>query len=199
LIDDLGNLILSKACKDAQVWPELKISVNVSTLQLKNPNFVKRTLSTIASHGINPNRVEIEITESALLEDIEQAKKILTELQLAGVRIALDDFGTGFSGVGYLQRLNFDRIKIDRTMINQITVDPGQQKIVQGMLLMAKGLATAVTAEGVENEEQISLLKLMGCFEMQGFFYFKPMSSESISMNIADVEQVGSLQVGAAS
>ena len=83
-------------------------------------------------------------------------------------------------------------------MINQITVDPDQQKIVQGMLLMAKGLATAVTAEGVENEDQISLLKLMGCFEMQGFFYFKPMSSENISFNIADAEPFGSLQVGAA-
>lgn len=198
LIDDLGNLILSKACQDALLWPELKISVNVSTVQLKNPNFVKRTLAIIASHKINPNRIEIEITESTLLEDIQQAKKILAELQNAGVRIALDDFGTGFSGVGYLQRLNFDRIKIDRSMINQITVDPDQQKIVQGMLLMAKGLATAVTAEGVENEDQISLLKLMGCFEMQGFFYFKPMSSENISFNIADAEPFGSLQVGAA-
>ena len=113
LIDDLGNLILSKACQDALLWPELKISVNVSTVQLKNPNFVKRTLAIIASHKINPNRIEIEITESTLLEDIQQAKKILAELQNAGVRIALDDFGTGFSGVGYLQRLNFDRIKID--------------------------------------------------------------------------------------
>jgi diguanylate cyclase (GGDEF)-like protein len=199
LIDDLGNFILSKACQDASAWPDLKVSVNVSTLQLKNPNFVKRTLEIIASHGINPERIEIEITESTLLEDIEQAKKILAELQKAGVRIALDDFGTGFSGVGYLQRLNFDRIKIDRSMINQITIDPGQQKIVQGMLLMAKGLATAVTAEGVENEEQISLLKLMGCFEMQGFFYFKPMSSENITLHIADVEPFETFKIGAAS
>jgi diguanylate cyclase (GGDEF)-like protein len=199
LIDDLGNLILFKACKDAQMWPDLKISVNVSTLQLKNPNFVKRTLSTIAGYGINPNRIEIEITESTLLADIEHAKKILAELQKAGVRIALDDFGTGFSGVGYLQRLNFDRIKIDRSMINQITIDPGQQKIVQGMLLMAKGLATAVTAEGVENEEQVNLLKLMGCFEMQGFFYFKPMSVENISLNISDVEPFEAFEIDAAS
>ncbi len=198
LIDDLGNLILSKACKDALLWPELKISVNVSTLQLKNPNFVQRTLAIIAEHGINPNRIEIEITESTLLDDIQQAKKILTQLQSAGVRIALDDFGTGFSGVGYLQRLNFDRIKIDRSMINQITVDTDQQKIVQGMMLMAKGLATAVTAEGVEHEEQISLLKLMGCFEMQGFFYFKPMSSANITSNIAVVEPHANLQFGAA-
>jgi diguanylate cyclase (GGDEF)-like protein len=197
-IDDLGNLILSKACQDASLWPELKISVNVSTLQLKNPNFVKHTLAIIASNGINPNRIEIEITESTLLEDIERAKKILAELQNAGIRIALDDFGTGFSGVGYLQRLNFDRIKIDRSMINQITVDPAQQKIVQGMLLMAKGLATAVTAEGVENEEQISLLKLMGCFEMQGFFFFRPMSSDNISMNITNSETPDDLQVKSA-
>jgi diguanylate cyclase (GGDEF)-like protein len=188
LIDDLGNLVLSKSCQAASLWPELKISVNVSTLQFKNPNFVSNTLAIIASHGVDPTRIEIEITESTLLEDIEQAKKILTELQNAGVRIALDDFGTGFSGVGYLQRLNFDRIKIDRSMISEITVDPAQQKIVQGMLLMAKGLATAVTAEGVENQEQISLLKLMGCFEMQGFFYFKPMSSENITINIAGGE-----------
>jgi diguanylate cyclase (GGDEF)-like protein len=199
LIDDLGNLILSKSCQDASLWPDLKISVNVSTLQLKNPNFVKRTLATIAGHGIDPNRIEIEITESTLLEDIEQAKKILAELQVAGVRIALDDFGTGFSGVGYLRRLNFDRIKIDRSMINQITIDPSQQKIVQGMLLMAKGLATSVTAEGVENAEQISLLKLMGCFEMQGFFYFKPMSAENISLNIADVEPFAAFKIGAVS
>ena len=194
LIDDLGNLVLSKSCEAASLWPELKISVNVSTLQFKNPNFVTNTLAIIASHGVDPTRIEIEITESTLLEDIDQAKKILIELQNAGVRIALDDFGTGFSGIGYLQRLNFNRIKIDRSMINEITLDTAQQKIVQGMLLMAKGLATAVTAEGVENEEQVKLLKLMGCYEMQGFFYFKPMSSENVTLNIADSEVIENSQ-----
>ena len=186
LIDDFGDLILAKACQDAANWPGLRLSVNISPVQLKNPAFVQKTLRTIAESGIDPRRVELEITEGTLVEDVAKAKQIFQVLQNAGVRIALDDFGTGFSSIGYLRQFNFDRIKIDKSLIDQILSGSAEQHIVQGTMLMASGLTAAVTAEGVEREEQIDVLRLTGCREMQGYFFFRPMSAEALTEIMAE-------------
>lgn len=181
LIDDLGNMVLTKACAAARQWPELRVSINISVAQLQNPDFAKRTLQTIRNSGIAFNRIELEITEGTLVSDVEAAQRIFEELRATGIQIALDDFGTGFSSIGYLRQFNFDRIKIDRSLVNNVLAGSSEQQIVQGTMLMANGLAATVTAEGVESEDQIDILRLSGCHEMQGFFFFKPMPAADLS------------------
>lgn len=181
LIDELGNAILAKACVQASQWPAIRLAINISPVQLRNPEFVSRTLQTIAKSPTDLCRVELEITEGTFLDDIDNAKRIVAELRAAGVSIVLDDFGSGVSSIGYLRQLEFDRIKIDRALVEQILNGSAEQKIVQGTVLMAAGLAARVTAEGVEKEEQAVLMRLAGCTELQGYYFFKPLSAEDIS------------------
>jgi diguanylate cyclase (GGDEF)-like protein len=185
LIDDLGNMILAKACAAAMHWSDLRVSINISTVQLQNPEFTRRTLNTIKASGIAYNRVELEITEGTLVSDIEVAQRIFKELRAHGIQIALDDFGTGFSSIGYLRQFNFDRIKIDRSLVNKVLTGSSEQQIVQGTMLMANGLAATVTAEGVELEDQIDILRLSGCNEMQGFYFYRPMPAADLSRLLA--------------
>jgi diguanylate cyclase (GGDEF)-like protein len=180
LIDDLGNAILAKACVQANQWPAIRLAINISPVQLRNPEFVSRTLQTIAESSTDPCRVELEITEGTFLDDVNDAKSIVAELRAAGVSIVLDDFGSGVSSIGYLRQLDFDRIKIDRALVEQVLRGSAEQKIVQGTVLMAAGLTARVTAEGVEKEEQAVLMRLAGCTELQGYYFFKPLSAENI-------------------
>ncbi len=180
LIDDLGHSILRKACGHARDWPGLKLAVNISAVQLRNPSFVCRTLTTIADSGMDPGSVELEITETRLIDDIPSAKRIFNELRAAGIKIALDDFGTGFSSIGYLRAFEFDRIKVDRSLISRIREDPSQQHIVQATMKLASGLAASVTVEGIEGEDQLEILQAIGCTEMQGYYFYKPLSAEEI-------------------
>ncbi len=181
LINDLGELILDRACRAAQAWPELRLAVNISAIQLNDPNFVKRALAVLATHGIAPNRVEFEITETSLIHDAEKASTVFKALQQAGIKIALDDFGTGFSSIGYLRRFQFDRIKIDKSIISKVLSNPGELAIVQGTLLVARGLSADVTAEGVEYEDEVNILRLAGCTELQGFYFYKSMDAKAVS------------------
>ena len=181
LINVLGELILDRACRAAQAWPELRLAVNISAIQLNDPNFVKRALAVLATHGIAPNRVEFEITETSLIHDADKASTVFKALQLAGIKIALDDFGTGFSSIGYLRRFHFDRIKIDKSIISKVLSNPGELAIVQGTLLVARGLSADVTAEGVECEDEVNILRLAGCTELQGFYFYKSMDAKAIS------------------
>ena len=181
LINVLGELILDRACRAAQAWPELRLAVNISAIQLNDPNFVKRALAVLATHGIAPNRVEFEITETSLIHDADKASTVFKALQLAGIKIALDDFGTGFSSIGYLRRFHFDRIKIDKSIISKVLSNPGELAIVQGTLLVARGLSAEVTAEGVECEDEVNILRLAGCTELQGFYFYKSMDAKAIS------------------
>ncbi len=181
LINDLGELILDRACRAAQAWPELRLAVNISAIQLNDPNFVKRALGVLANHGIAPNRVEFEITETSLIHDADKASTVFKALQLAGIKIALDDFGTGFSSIGYLRRFHFDRIKIDKSIISKVLSNPGELAIVQGTLLVARGLSADVTAEGVECEDEVNILRLAGCTELQGYYFYKSMDAKAVS------------------
>ena len=198
LIDDLGDLILAKACAAARKWPDLRLAVNISPVQLENPNFVQRTLGTIAHSGIDPHRVELEITEGTLVNDIAKAKQIFNALRGAGIQIVLDDFGTGFSSIGYLRQFNFDRIKIDRSLVDRVLMGSAEQHIVQGTMMMASGLTASVTAEGIEREEQINILRLTGCNEMQGYFFFKPMPAADITRVLSPMPSVAALPVRSA-
>ena len=181
LIDELGELMLDNACSAARDWPGLRISVNISAVQLNNPRFVERSLAIIELRGVAPRRVEFEITETSLIRDADRAKLVFKDLQRHGIKIALDDFGTGFSSIGYLRTFSFDRIKIDKSIISKVLSNPGELAIVQGTLLVARGLSADVTAEGVERQEEVSVLKLAGCTELQGHYFHEAMEASAFA------------------
>jgi diguanylate cyclase (GGDEF)-like protein len=181
LIDNLGELILEKACFHAANWPDLRLAVNISAVQLNNPGFVKKALGILERSGIATNRVEFEITETSLINDTDRAKQVFKALQQQGIQIALDDFGTGFSSIGYLRTFQFDRIKIDRSIVSKVLSSASELAVVQGTLLVARGLSADVTAEGVETAEEASVLRLAGCTELQGYYYHKPMVASQVT------------------
>jgi predicted signal transduction protein with EAL and GGDEF domain len=181
LIDELGALVLNKACEAARAWPQLRLAVNISAVQLNNPHFVRNALDVLHSHGIPTNRVEFEITETSLIHDTDRAKDVFKALQMAGVKIALDDFGSGFSSIGYLRTFNFDRIKIDKSIVSKVLSSPAELAVLQGALLVARGLSAEVTAEGVEIDEEVPVLRLAGVTELQGYYFHKPMVARDIT------------------
>ena len=181
LIDALGALVLNRACEAARAWPQLRLAVNISAVQLNNPHFVRNALDVLHSHGIPTNRVEFEITETSLIHDTDRAKEVFKALQMAGVKVALDDFGSGFSSIGYLRTFNFDRIKIDKSIVSKVLQSPSELAVLQGALLVARGLSAEVTAEGVEIADEVPVLRLAGVTELQGYYFHKPMSAREIS------------------
>jgi diguanylate cyclase (GGDEF)-like protein len=181
LVDSLGELILEKACVAAANWPDIRLAVNISAIQLNNPAFVRNSLAVLQRYGIEPNRVEFEITETSLIHDTERAKSVFKALQQAGVKVALDDFGTGFSSIGYLRTFQFDRIKIDKSIVNKVLSSASELAVVQGTLLVARGLSADVTAEGIESAEEASVLRIAGCTEFQGYYYHKPMIATEVT------------------
>jgi len=171
LINELGDWVLQTACAEAASWPhQIRLAVNVSPIQLKNQTLALRIAGALASSGLQPNRLEIEITEAVLIRDDETALAILHQLRAIGVRIALDDFGTGFSSLSYLKRFPFDKIKIDRCFVSDIEVD-GSAAIVQAVVNIAASRNMTTTAEGVETEQQKEILRKLGCTEMQGYLF----------------------------
>ncbi len=175
LIVGIGEWAIRQACATAAGWPDhTTVAVNVSPKQFRHPGLVQVVVSALAQSGMPARRLELEITESVLLEDSDKTLATLFRLRELGVRIAMDDFGTGYSSLSYLQSFPFDRIKIDRSFVKDITVASGSLNIVRAVAAMAKGLGMAATAEGVETQEQMDTVKSEGCTEMQGFFFSRP-------------------------
>jgi EAL domain-containing protein (putative c-di-GMP-specific phosphodiesterase class I) len=150
------------------------VSVNISPAQFRNPGLVQAVIMALADSGLPARRLELEITETVLLEDSEATLSTLHRLRDLGVKIAMDDFGTGYSSLSYLQSFPFDRIKIDRSFVKDITSASGSLNIVRAVASMAKGLGMAATAEGVETQEQLETVRSEGCTEMQGFLFSRP-------------------------
>ena len=174
--------ILRRACLDAKKWPgELALSINVSPTQLTDPAFATRLLTVLHETEFSPKRLEIEITETALLNDLATVKTILAAVQALGVKVALDDFGTGYSSLYHLRELTLDRIKIDRSFIQSIKEDPESRKIVNGILGMAKSLNLPTTAEGIEDADICIRMTALGCEIGQGFFFAKAMPAEAVT------------------
>jgi EAL domain-containing protein (putative c-di-GMP-specific phosphodiesterase class I) len=142
---------------------------------LRSSGLLQVVVSALAASGLEPNRLELEITETVLLQDSEKALTVLHRLRELGVRIAMDDFGTGYSSLSHLQRFPFDKIKIDRSFVSNIAQDAGSLNIIRAVAALANGLGVSATAEGVETQEQLDAVKAEGCDEMQGFFWSKPM------------------------
>jgi diguanylate cyclase (GGDEF)-like protein/PAS domain S-box-containing protein len=175
LIDDIGDWVLRTACTEAATWPDhIRIAVNVSPIQLKCQTLAIRIASALATSGLRPDRLELEITEAVLIRDDEAALAILHQLRSIGVRIALDDFGTGYSSLSYLKRFPFDKIKIDRCFVSDLNETDGSSSIVQAVVNIASALNMTTVAEGVETGDQRELLSRLGCTEMQGYLFSAP-------------------------
>ena len=201
LINQLGEWVLSTACKAAAAWPDdIKLAVNVSPVQFKSGTLALKIMAALAASGLPASRLELEITEAVLIRDDETALAILHQLRAIGVHIALDDFGTGYSSLSYLQRFPFDKIKIDRCFVNDIA-EPGggSSSIVQAVVNIAAARNMTTTAEGVETEEQQRLLRMLGCSEMQGYLFSpaKP-AAELIELFAAHRQRVAKVAAGQA-
>ncbi len=172
LIVELGEWVLRTACAEAAHWPDhVRLAVNVSPVQLKEPTLSLRIASALAASGLPANRLELEITEAVLIRDDDTALAILHEMRALGVRISLDDFGTGYSSLSYLQRFPFDKIKIDRCFVSDMTEADGSPAIIQAVVNIAASRSMTTVAEGVETQLQKELLRALGCTQMQGFLF----------------------------
>jgi diguanylate cyclase (GGDEF)-like protein len=170
LIVPIGEWVIREACATATRWPEnISVAVNISPAQFHNPGFVQVVVSALSASGLSPGRLELEITETALLSDDESTLAMLHQIQKLGVRVANDDFGTGYSSLSNLQSFPFDRLKIDRSFVKNIASCAGSLNIVRAVAALASGLGIPATAEGVENMAQLDSIRSEGCTEMQGF------------------------------
>jgi diguanylate cyclase (GGDEF)-like protein/PAS domain S-box-containing protein len=182
IINSLGEWVLRSACAEAVRWPDdITVTVNVSPVQFKSENLVQVVINALAASGLAAQRLELEITESVLLRDDETTLLILQRLKTLGVRIAMDDFGTGYSSLNYLRRFPFDKVKIDRSFIKDVAEKDGSWSIVQAVVSIAKARSIVTTAEGVETETQLDLLRALDCTEMQGYLFSPPRPAAQIA------------------
>ncbi len=181
LIGPIGEWVLREACLMASSWPEhVSIAVNVSPVQFVHRNLIRHVKDALRISGLDPRRLDIEVTESALLADNEMTLGMLGELRRLGVRISLDDFGTGYSSLGYLRAFPFDKIKIDRSFVHDLANRSDSLAIIKAVIALGRSLGISTTAEGVETEEQFDLVRLEGCTEVQGYIFSPPLPASAI-------------------
>jgi diguanylate cyclase (GGDEF)-like protein len=194
LITELGAWMLRRACIDGRAWPGLAVSVNVSPLQFRRSDFVEVVERILAETSFDANRLELEITESTLLGNLETAELAMLRLKAIGVRFALDDFGTGYSSLLYLRRFPFDKLKIDSSFVRSIEKAPDAAAIVHAVVSLGRGLGMKVTAEGVETPEQHLFLRAAGVHTMQGYRFGRPGTASDVTTRLAspDDYRVGS-------
>ena len=177
----IGEWVIRQACTTAAKWPgDLHVAVNISAVQFRSPGLMQVIVGALAASGLQPTRLEIEITEFVLLQNKETTLELLHQLRALGVRIAMDDFGTGYSSLTYLQCFPFDKIKIDRSFVKDITENTGSLNIVRAVAALANGMGMTATAEGVETSEQLDKITSEGCTEMQGYLFSKPLPAAEI-------------------
>jgi diguanylate cyclase (GGDEF)-like protein/PAS domain S-box-containing protein len=188
LIVPLGEWVLRQACAEAVTWPsDVKIAVNLSPNQFKSKTLLLTVVSALAAAGLSPRRLELEITESVLLQDSEATLALLLELRGLGVRISMDDFGTGYSSLSYLRKFPFDKIKIDQSFIRDMSDHDDSLAIVRAVVAMGSGLCIGTTAEGVETARQFDQLKLEGCTEVQGYLFSPPRPAAEVKELLAAI------------
>jgi EAL domain-containing protein (putative c-di-GMP-specific phosphodiesterase class I) len=169
LINPLGTQVLRRACLDAAAWPsDVRIAVNLSPLQFRVGNLLSVVMDALKQSGLSPKRLELEITETLLLEKSGQVSATLHALHALGARISMDDFGTGYSSLSYLRSFPFDKIKIDQSFVRGLCDNREQQAIVRSIISLGMGLGVTITAEGVETEAELNWLRAEGCHEAQG-------------------------------
>lgn len=187
MIDKIGDWVLRKACADAAGWPEeLTVSVNMSPVQFRNPKLVDLILAALAQSGLSAHRLDIEITEGALMDDTDTALTVLNRMKALGVRVSMDDFGTGYSSLSYLQKFPFDKIKIDQSFIRDMETNADSAAIVRAVTALGESLGMMTVAEGVETESQLRQITRDGCDQVQGYLTGRPLSLAAARALIAD-------------
>jgi diguanylate cyclase (GGDEF)-like protein len=182
MLGRIGEWVLRTACKEAASWPEeITIAVNVSPRQLRDPGFIVTLVSALTQAGLAPERLELEVTETVFLELTNATQKILHQIQSLGVMLAMDDFGTGYSSLGYLRRAEFDTLKIDRSFVQSISADdPESTAIIRAVVALAGSLGMKTVAEGVSTEEQLQLVRSLGCDKIQGYIFSRPVTGTTV-------------------
>jgi EAL domain-containing protein (putative c-di-GMP-specific phosphodiesterase class I) len=180
LILPIGEWVLRTACAQALAWPDVRISVNLSPIQFKHDDLVGMVKEALDDSGLEPARLELEITEGVLLHDTRASLLTLMELKELGVRIAMDDFGTGYSSLSYLQKFPFDKIKIDRSFVHDLDSGNDSEAIIAAVVGLGRSLGIETCAEGVERVDQLRLLEGQGCDEVQGYLFSKPLPAAAI-------------------
>lgn len=191
LIDNIGYWVLKTACDQNKRWQDmglgkLLISVNVSAYQFQQPHFLERVKKALSESGLEPRYLQLELTESLMMNKINYSISIMQELRELGVKVSIDDFGTGYSSLSYLKDLPIDSLKIDRSFINNLKQETSDIAIVEAIIMMGHGLSVKVVAEGVEKEEQMTLLKEMKCHYAQGYFIDRPLKSKDFEQGMKE-------------
>jgi EAL domain-containing protein (putative c-di-GMP-specific phosphodiesterase class I) len=191
LIFDLGQWVLRTACIQARDWAlaghrDFKVAVNISGKQLNQPDFLEMIGRVLHESGIAPKTLELEFTESVVMEDAEKTIDTLRALKRLGVQLSIDNFGTGYSSLNYLKHFPIDRIKIDRSFVADLDSSNNDAALVEAIISMGHSLNRKVLAEGVENSEQLHFLTTLGCDEVQGFYLAMPMTADDLSKRLGD-------------
>jgi predicted signal transduction protein with EAL and GGDEF domain len=194
LIGRLGDWVLRRACEQAILWPDdVKVAVNLSAAQFIGGQLYDTVQAALAEAGLPAERLELEITESLLIDDYEGAQQTLRRLRDSGIGVALDDFGTGYSSLTYLRQFPFDRIKIDKGFVAEITTRPDCAAIVSAVAGLGRSLHISITAEGIETPEQLAMVRAAGCTHAQGFLFGRPVAAPEI---LGMLSPAGALQTG---
>jgi diguanylate cyclase (GGDEF)-like protein len=183
MIVEIGDFVMRSACAQTRAWQDrgfgrLRIAVNVSARHFQQTNFLDRVVQILTDTRLDPVSLELELTETSIVENPEMAAELLTRIRNLGARVAIDDFGTGYSSLSYLKRLPIDTVKLDRSFVNGATSDPDDAALVMAIITLAHNLGLKVIAEGVETDEQLNFLRLLRCDEVQGYLFSKPVPAE---------------------
>ena len=184
MLGRIGEWVLRTACREAATWPkEISIAVNVSPRQLRDPGFIVTLVSALTQAGLEAHRLELEVTETVFLELTSATQKVLQQIQSLGVRLAMDDFGTGYSSLGYLRKAEFDTLKIDRSFVQAMSSDdPESTAIIRAVVALAGSLGMKTVAEGVATQEQLELVRTLGCDRVQGYIFSKPVAGSTVKV-----------------
>lgn len=185
LIVELGRSILSQAMAHAKRWPELTIAVNISVLQLRQKGFIDMLANTALDWGVEPSRIELELTESILLEDADEVNEKLRQVNALGYRLALDDFGTGYSSLSYLTRFSFDKLKIDRSFVQSLEQSPHARTVMRSIAALGRAVGLEVCAEGVETSAQLDVVREIGCTSVQGYLFSAAVHADEVDRLVA--------------
>jgi EAL domain-containing protein (putative c-di-GMP-specific phosphodiesterase class I) len=185
LIVPIGHWVIETACRQAAAWHAAglappAVSVNLSALQFRQGRLVESVAEVLAESGLPPWLLELELTESILLQDVDNTLDTVRRLKALGVILSIDDFGTGYSSLGYLRRLAVDKLKIDRSFVRHVDSDPDAAAIVSAVIQLARSLRLGIVAEGVETEHQLAFLRKEGCTEVQGYLFSPPVLPAAI-------------------